>query len=301
MKVPDTTSAEALDRYTPGKRLKAGEGEAWRDVQVSLLALPPVVDVFTVPAVSEPFIAWITSGEAEFDEREHHGPWLTSRVKKGSLFLTATGGPYEVRWRTLTPEPYEAMLVVLALPVFDRALEDVFGSDAPCAKLRDVSGFEDPSLTALLEQLRGELMRDQASALFVQSIAQAMGVHLARNYTVMTGESRDDKPSLPGFKLRRITDWMVEHLAEEFSLARLAAQAGMSEFHFNRLFKRATGVPPSRYHITLRMDEARRLLRETDMRIIEIALEVGYTNPSHFARLFRQETGLSPSTYRRQR
>ena len=40
---------------------------------------------------------------------------------------------------------------------------------------------------------------------------------------------------------------MAEHMAEEFSPARLAEQAGMSEFHFNRLFKRATGVPPSQY------------------------------------------------------
>ena len=47
---------------------------------------------------------------------------------------------------------------------------------------------------------------------------------------------RGKKSSLPGFKLRRITDWMAEHMAEEFSLARLAEHASMSEFHFNRLF-----------------------------------------------------------------
>ena len=53
--------------------------------------------------------------------------------------------------------------------------------------------------------------------------------------------------ALPGFKLRRVTDWMAEHLAEEFSLARLAGQAGMSEFHFNRLFKRAYGLTPGAF------------------------------------------------------
>jgi AraC family transcriptional regulator len=49
------------------------------------------------------------------------------------------------------------------------------------------------------------------------------------------------------------------------------------------------------------MEEARRLLRETKMNVVDVALEVGYTNPSHFAQLFRRETGLSPSDYRRQR
>ena len=96
-------------------------------------------------------------------------------------------------------------------------------------------------------------------------------------------------------------DWMAENFAEEFNLDQLAAQAGLSKFHFHRLFKSAVGVSPSRYLLTLRMDEARRLLRETKKSVVEIALDVGYTNPSHFAQLFRRETGLSPSDYRRQR
>jgi len=49
------------------------------------------------------------------------------------------------------------------------------------------------------------------------------------------------------------------------------------------------------------MDAARRLLRETKQSVVDIALDVGYTNPSHFSQLFRRETGLSPSDYRRQR
>jgi AraC family transcriptional regulator len=94
---------------------------------------------------------------------------------------------------------------------------------------------------------------------------------------------------------------MSEHAAEEYDLAQLAARAAMSKFHFQRLFKAALGVSPSRYHINLRMNEARRLLRETKRSVIDVALNVGYANPSHFARLFRRETGLSPSDYRRQR
>ena len=152
-----------------------------------------------------------------------------------------------------------------------------------------------------MERLREELMRRHASALFLQGIAQAIAIHLARNYAETANESRSGSPSLPGYKLRQITDWMAENVAEEFNLDRLAAQAGLSKFYFNRLFKSAMGVSPSRYHINLRMDKARRLLRETKKSVVEVALDVGYANPSHFAQLFRRETGLSPSDYRRQR
>jgi AraC family transcriptional regulator len=137
--------------------------------------------------------------------------------------------------------------------------------------------------------------------LFVRGIAQAVAVHLARHYAEVPDAATSGVSGLPAFKLRRVTDWMAEHLADEFSLARLARQVGMSEFHFNRLFKRATGVPPSQYQIRLRIDAARRLLRETKLSVIRVGNEIGYSNPSHFARIFRTETGLTPSEYRRQK
>ena len=301
MPVPETTSAEALDRYAVGRKIAAGKGPAWREVQLSVLSLPAVAETFTMPAVTEPLIVWTTSGEAETQERENNGPWLTSRIKRGSMFLTAAGAPYDFRYRTLTPEPYEVVLVLLGMPLFNEALQEVFGANAAHARLRDVSGFEDPLLVPFLQQLREEAARPVASPLFVRGIAQAIAIHLARNYTALNETARSESSALPGFKLRRITDWMAEHLAEEFRLPRLAEQAGMSEFHFNRLFRRATGVPPSQYQIRLRMDASRRLLRETKKSVITIANEVGYANPSHFAQLFRKETGLAPTDYRRQR
>jgi len=217
------------------------------------------------------------------------------------MFLTAAGAPYDFRYKALTPEPYEVVLVLLSLPLFNEALQEVFGDNAPNAQLRDVSGFADLELVPLLQQLRTEAARPAASRLLVRGIGQAIAIHLARNYTAVTESARGETSALPGFKLRRVTDWMAGHLAEEFSLPRLAEQAGMSEFHFNRLFKRATAVPPSQYQIRLRLDAARRLPRETKKSVITIGNEVGYSNPSHFAQLFRKETGLSPTDYRRQR
>jgi AraC family transcriptional regulator len=301
MPIPETTSAEAFWRYAGGKCLFEGRGEAWRDIKVWLTALPPVVDTLHIPAVSEPFIAWVTSGEVDFQEREGDQPWITNRIRKGSFFLTTGGASYDVRWKAVSPEPYETMLVFIELPVIERALEDVFGSDAIHARLRDASAFNDEVLNSLLGLVREELMRQEASPGFVEAVGRAISIHLARSYGVADDEPHGSSPSLPGHKLRQITEWMAEHLTEEFSLDRLAAQAGLSKYHFQRLFKSATGVTPSLYHINLRMEEARRLLRETKMSVIDVALEVGYANPSHFARLFRRETGLSPSDYRRQR
>jgi len=301
MPVPETTSAEAFARYVGGKCLRAGHGEAWRDIQAWIVALPRIVDALHLPAVSEPFLAWTVSGEAEFQEREGKRPWVTHRLKKGSFFLTSGGAPYDCRWKAVTADPIESTAVFIELPLLQRALEEVFGEDAINARLKDISAFTDVALNSLMERLHEELMRRQASPLFLQGIAQAIAIHLARNYAETTNESRSGSPSLPGYKLRQITDWMAENVAEEFHLEQLAAQVGLSKFYFNRLFKSAMGVSPSHYQINLRMDSARQLLRETKKSVVEIALDVGYSNPSHFAQLFRRETGLSPSDYRQQR
>jgi AraC family transcriptional regulator len=301
MSIPETTSVEGFERYVGGKCLFDSRGEAWRDIKAWIVALPPVVNTLQLPSVSEPFLAWTISGEVDFQERENNQPWTTHRIKKGSFFLTSGGAPYDCRWKAATSEPFEAMTVFVELPLLQRALEEVFGADAGHAQLRDVSAFTDVALDSLMERLRDELMQRQASPLFVQGIAQAIAIHLARNYAISVEESHSGSPSLPGYKLRQITDWMAEHVSEDLNLDRLAAQVGLSKFHFHRLFKRAMGLSPARYHINLRMNAARQLLRETKKSVVDVALDVGYANPSHFAKLFRRETGLSPSDYRRQR
>jgi AraC family transcriptional regulator len=93
--------------------------------------------------------------------------------------------------------------VFVELPLLQRAF---FGADAAHAQLRDVSAFTNVALDSLMERLRYELMRQQASFLFVQGIAQAIAIHLARNYALTVEESHSGSPSLPGYKLRQITD-----------------------------------------------------------------------------------------------
>jgi AraC family transcriptional regulator len=301
MKVPETTSPEAFARYVGGKCLASSRGKPWRDIQAWVFALPPKVDAIALPGVSEPSLACTLSGVVDFQEREGNRPWITHRLKKGSFFLTTGGPPYECRWKAVSPEPFQSIQVAIGLPALDRAMEEVFGADAPRARLRDVSAFTDPALEFWVEQVRDELQRRKASPLYVQSIAHAVAIHLARNYTQKLQGSGSGSPSLPGYKLRQMTEWMADHLADEFNLGQLATRAGLSKFYFDRLFKTATGVSPSKYHTTLRMDEAKRLLRESKDDIIDVAMIVGYANPSHFAQVFRKETGLSPSDYRRQR
>ena len=97
IQIGDNRAAEAIDFYVVGKTVAASRGPAWEEVRLAVLELPAVAETFTMPATTEPLIAWTGSGEAEAQERENGGPWVTSRLKKGSLYVTAAGAPYEFR------------------------------------------------------------------------------------------------------------------------------------------------------------------------------------------------------------
>jgi AraC family transcriptional regulator len=171
MTTPESTSAEAFNQYLPGRLIAASNG--WKNLLVRIYSEPRVEESVIYPAVAEPRIVRILSGAAAVEERELGGPWLTTRVEAGDFFLTASQSPSEVRWRAIGPEPLETMHLYLGLPVFNRAIEEAFQKDQGATHLRDVSGFKDNFLSALLEGLHKEVSsRYRGSSLFVEGIAQ---------------------------------------------------------------------------------------------------------------------------------
>lgn len=113
-------------------------------------------------------------------------------------------------------------------------------------------------------------------------------------------QRRTSQGGLAPWQERRATEYLRDHLAVDLTLTALAADAGLSAFHFARQFKRSTGLPPHAYQRRLRRDRARELLVSTELSVGEIAAAVGYETPQAFARMFRAEVGATPSEYRRQ-
>lgn len=85
---------------------------------------------------------------------------------------------------------------------------------------------------------------------------------------------------------------------EEWRVRRLARVSGVSEAHFARSFKEAFGLPPHRYLLTVRIERAKALLRDTDLSISEIAFVTGHKSVGTFGRTFRDVTGESPGDLR---
>ncbi|WP_343676493.1 AraC family transcriptional regulator [Paraburkholderia heleia] len=99
-------------------------------------------------------------------------------------------------------------------------------------------------------------------------------------------------------RLLRAKDRMDAASHEAWPVKRLAEVSGVSEAHFARSFKRAFGLPPHRYLLTRRIEQATALLRDTDLDVTDIAFATGWESLGTFGRTFRDVTGSNPSAMR---
>jgi AraC-like DNA-binding protein len=119
----------------------------------------------------------------------------------------------------------------------------------------------------------------------------------------ISGGNQVSRPSpcgkLQSRLLQRVLDRMKADLATNLDLVTLAAESGYSRSHFLRTFRAAMGCSPHQWLTRLRMEQAKTILRERSISLIDIALDCGFSSHAHFSNTFRQIIGVTPSEYRR--
>ena len=93
-------------------------------------------------------------------------------------------------------------------------------------------------------------------------------------------------------------DLIDKQYRKEIPLDTLAQTACLSRYHFLRLFKQAFKITPHQYQLQCRLKRACELLRDTDLRAVEISFEVGFESATSFAALFKRTYGVTPLAYR---
>jgi|GEM_PF-822990 len=172
------------------------------------------------------------------------------------------------------------------------------GLEQGAAALPPLLFNEDERLIRLARMVEGEIARPGfASALLVEGLARAIAALLARADRARL-DAEADRVHLPAWKLRRVIDHVEANLGGRIGLADLAAAAGLSPFHFSRVFRRATGTTPHRFVMERRLQQACARLADPSVSIAETALACGFANQSHFTAAFSRSMGISPARYR---
>jgi YesN/AraC family two-component response regulator len=98
--------------------------------------------------------------------------------------------------------------------------------------------------------------------------------------------------------ITKAREYIAANFTEELSLSAVAKAVHMSTFYFCNQFKKATGFSFTNYLSRVRVEQAKQRLQNPNVRVSEVAYEVGFQSLTHFNRVFKNLTGESPTAYR---
>jgi AraC family transcriptional regulator len=146
----------------------------------------------------------------------------------------------------------------------------------------------------------GELAQAAAEGRSNVSVDEA-GMMLAGKFAALTAERNGSVGEASPRERRRAVEtalWIEANAAGEIDLEAAARYAGLSAFHFLRIFRNALGVTPHQYLVRSRLKRAAKLLAREEIPVTDVALDVGFADLSNFVRTFRRAAGVSPRGFR---
>lgn len=199
-----------------------------------------------------------------------------------------------VRWRSQQAR-------ILSVEIDRTLLQRFEGADVRMAPrpLRAEACFQDADLAGLL---RGMWREVQAGSPHGRLYAETLSVGLARRvferFGGLPATPGEQRARLSAAQLRRVEDCLRTRLDQPIGLDDLAQAAGLSRYHFARVYKASTGQTPYQRLLTLRLERACTLLRDTPLATAEVALACGFASQSHLADTCRRVLGCTPGELR---
>ncbi len=244
-----------------------------------------------------------TAGPADEPYVEVHQGYSVSYVRSGSFGCRTRAGSFElVAGSVLVGHPGDEYTCTHEHGVGDECLSfqlspelvETVGDHAQVWRTGGVPPL--PALMVLGElaqatvEREGDVGLDEVGLLFA-----------ARFVDVVSGTARRPADAAARDRRRAVeaARWIDAHAHEPLDLERVAAEAGLSAFHFLRLFSRVLGVTPHQYLVRSRLRHAARLLADDARAITDVAYDVGFGDLSNFVRTFHRAAGVSPRGFRR--
>lgn len=234
---------------------------------------------------------------------EVHGTFSLSYVRAGSFGYQVSGQAYElVAGSVMVGYPGDEFMCshehhgagdeCLSFHL-DAALIDALGERPAAWRTGGLPPLPELMVLGELAQAAADgasdLGIDEAGLLFTNRFAEVVTDRAPHTTRV---RARDRQRAV------EIALWLDEHAHEALDLTTIARAAGLSAFHFLRVFNEVLGVTPHQYLVRSRLRHAARMLADGAASITDVAYDVGFGDLSNFVRTFHRAAGMSPRTFR---
>jgi AraC family transcriptional regulator len=177
--------------------------------------------------------------------------------------------------------------------------EKIWDRSPASFRLDEKTFANDDKITALYRHFLLDCdWQQQANHLALSSATTLLLTHLIQHYTNVQWQLPKVTGGLAPFVLRNVLAFIEASLAQPLTLADLAEEAALSEYHFARMFSLSMKMAPHQYVMQRRMTRAQDLVRNTSLPLTDIALACGFSSASHFSNRFKSVLGMTPSQLR---
>ncbi len=281
----DSTPKDVIaDRLVLWSSAAAWNGVTAEAYELGAMELPEfqVVNHNVVMHLSNPALIELTV-DGERDSR--------TRIS-GDLGLFPAGTVCQANSRN----QHQLLVVSLSQQVMNNSGLEV--NDTTESSLFALSYAVDPQVEHICMALKAEAESNFLSgSLYGESLGLALARRFLGQYSTLNTSLR--RGGLAPHKLRRVIEYIHAELDSPLRMNALAEIAGLSQFRFAHNFKLQTGMSPHQFVMRARIERAKRMLRETNLPVVEIALSAGLQSSSQFNALFKRELGTTPRNFRR--
>ncbi|HXM05090.1 MAG TPA: AraC family transcriptional regulator [Chthoniobacterales bacterium] len=286
---------ESTEMFVPLTPSATSYGMGWKTLRAVHYRGSAASGEFSLPPVSRHQLFLIIQPSERLELRSE-GVKLDRPPAAGSIHVIPAGS--SVRWRREGSR--NSLLIDLEPSLIARVAAEAFELDSSRTMLPPLYGLNVPELRSAMLAVDAELMAGGVGgSLLAESFANVLAVHLIRHIKGPGRLKAAAERVLPGHKVRRVVEYIMENLENNPTLEQMARIVHLSSYHFARLFKAATGLAPHQFVITRRIERAQHLLRTNgELGLAEVAFRSGFANQSHFSLHFKRIVGVTPRRFR---
>lgn len=288
---PASTQPSVAD-VIPAAIVDSSRGLSWHGFELSTARI--VQDGFDVAGLGTHTLA-INVGRPFRVDGRIDGRTVFGDMHPGAMKLIAAGP--QSRWLWDAGRPIDMLHVSVSDDLLRQGAVELGAAKTP--EIVTTVGFVDADLARLSYALAAEVHSSSRGSLVADALRIELIARLIQVHTSMRGTAKSVTNQRMGLHAMRLLDDYIEsNLAADMRIEDLAALAGMSRFHFARVFRATVGTTPHRYVLERRLERARSLLKTTEVAVRDVALTTGFADQSHLTRLIKRRFGVTPGVLR---